>query len=157
MTLLHEIEAAIPALRRYARAVLQDPVAADDLVQDCLERALATRRSWHGDGSVRVWMFRILLDLHHDALRPEQAVAVTEEATEPAQHTLQAAIARLPPDQRQALLLVALEGMTLAEAALVLGQSEGTLISRLGRARAALRAIPGRKGAAAQSAGMEHG
>ncbi|MBW6506302.1 MAG: sigma-70 family RNA polymerase sigma factor [Rhodobacteraceae bacterium] len=159
MTVLDEIEAAIPALRRYAVALLRDRTAADDLVQDCLERALARRAGWRGEGSVRGWMFRILVNLHHDGQRQRpkgvQLTLVSEDMAEfsrpgaqeghMALREVQAAIARLPEDQRKALLLVALEGMSLAEAAAVLGLAEGTLASRLGRARASLRAATGRK------------
>lgn len=167
MTVLDEIEAAIPALRRFAGALLRDRVAADDLVQDCLERALARRAAWRGEGSVRAWMFRILVNLHRDALRRHAGGAHLNvvgdgiaELSGPgpqeghmALREVQAAIARLPEDQRQALLLVALEGMALAEAAAVLGLAEGTLASRLARARAALRAATGRD---AQKAARPH-
>lgn len=163
MTVLDEIEAAIPALRRYAQALLRDRAAADDLVQDCLERALARRAGWRGEGSVRGWMFRILVNLHHDGQRqrsrgPHLSVVGDDmaEFSRPgaqeghmALREVQAAITRLPDDQRQALLLVALEGMSLVEAAAVLGLAEGTLASRLGRARASLRAATGRESAKA--------
>jgi RNA polymerase sigma-70 factor (ECF subfamily) len=157
MSLLDEIETAIPALRRYAHALMRDRDAADDLVHDCLERALARRHLWRGDGPVRAWMFRILLNLHRDGLRrkPQRHLvavdSLTKEPAGPARQEahmdlseVQAAIGRLPDDQRRALLLVALEGMSLAEAAAILDIPEGTLVSRLGRARAALREMTGR-------------
>ena len=157
MSLLDEIEAAIPSLRRYAHALMRDRDAADDLVQDSLERALARRHLWRGDGPVRAWMFRILLNLHRDGLRQaprRHLVAVESLPKEPAGparqeahmdlREVQAAIGHLPDDQRRALLLVALEGMSLAEAAALLDIPEGTLVSRLGRARAALREMTGR-------------
>jgi len=159
VTMLDEIEAAIPSLRRYAFALLRDRAAADDLVQDCLERALARHAGWRGEGSVRAWLYRILLNLYRDGLRRRPAGVhlslvnsgvVAELARPGAQEGHMAlaevatAMAKLPDDQRQALLLVALEGMRLAEAAAVLGIAEGTLASRLGRARAALRAATGR-------------
>jgi anti-sigma factor RsiW len=87
MSLLDEIETAIPALRRYAHALMRDRDAADDLVHDCLERALARRHLWRGDGPVRAWMFRILLNLHRDGLRrkPQRhLVAVDSLTKEPA-------------------------------------------------------------------------
>jgi RNA polymerase sigma-70 factor (ECF subfamily) len=169
MTMLDEIEAAIPALRRYAHALLRDRAAAEDLVQDCLERALTRRKSWRGEGSVRGWMFRILQNLHRDGLRRRPPAAhlatISEGGHELAQpggqeghlalREVQAAIAQLPDDQRSALLLVALEGMTLAEAAAVLGLPTGTLASRLGRARAALRAATGREAEAGARPGSE--
>lgn len=155
MSFLDEIEAMIPALRRYARALAQDRAVADDLVQDCLERALQQRDSWRGSGSLRGWMFRILLNLHRDGRRRASHLVVVPDAPEPSRpggqeghlqlREVQAAVQRLPEDQRRALLLVALEGMTLAEAAAALDIPEGTLVSRLGRARAALREMTGRE------------
>jgi len=156
MPLLDEIEATIPALRRYARALLRDREGADDLVQDCLERAVAKRHSWRRDGPVQAWMFRILLNCHRDSLRrtPRHLVAVDDLHTEPSHPApqdahmalaeVQTAIAALPDDQRAALLLVALEGMTFDEAAAALGIPKGTLMSRLGRARDRLRTMTGR-------------
>jgi len=162
MAFLDEVEAAIPALRRYARALLRDGERADDLVQDCLERALARQADWRGDGkatgSPRPWLFRILLNLARDAARQDAArghlVPVDALFPEPARPApqedrlalaeVERALARLPADQRQALLLVTVGGMGLAEAAEALDLPEGTLASRLGRARETLRALTGR-------------
>jgi len=153
MPLLDEIEAAIPALRAYARALLRQREGADDLVQDTLEAALARQGQWRGEGSVRGWMFRILLNRFRDGRRrglARPALSVVADLAVPAPQEAQlalsevhAGIGRLPEDQRAALLLVALEGMGLAEAAAVLGIPEGTLASRLGRARLALRQMTG--------------
>jgi len=152
------IEAAIPALRAYARALLHDREAADDLVQDTLETAVARARQWRGDGTLRSWLFRILLNRFRDGLRRRRAapvVALFPDAPEPpvpgdgearlALAEVHAAMGRLPEDQRAALLLVALEGLSLAEAAQALGVAEGTLASRLARARAGLRQMTGRE------------
>ena len=158
MPLLTEIEAAIPALRRYARALVRNRDTADDLVQDCLERALARRADWRGEGPLQAWLFRILLNCHRDQLRRQpdagHLVSVDDMAPEPARPGGQdghmalaevgAAIDRLPVDQRRALLLVALEGMTIHQAALALEIPAGTLMSRIGRARSALRTMTGR-------------
>jgi len=156
MTVLDEIEAAIPALRRYAHALVRDRDAADDLVQDCLERAVARLPYWRGDGPVRAWLFRILLNRFRDTRRagaraqlvPIDRVDLPARPGSQAAHLelgeVHAAMGRLPDDQRAALLLVAVEGMTLAEAAAAMDVPEGTLASRLGRARAALRAMTGR-------------
>ena len=156
MTFLDEIEAAIPALRRYAHALVHQREAAEDLVQDTLERALRRGHLWRGDGPVRAWLFRILLNRFRDVRRRAGAVhlvavdAVPEPSRPGGQEDhldlaeVHRAMTRLPDDQRAALLLVALEGMRLAEAAAVLGIPEGTLVSRLGRARAALRLMTGR-------------
>lgn len=154
MTLLDEIESCLPALRRYAHALVRDREAADDLVQDCLERAISRRGQWRGEGSVRAWLFRILLNQFRDSRRRDAArvrLVAVDSVAEPARPAAQedhlalrevyAAIGRLPPDQRAALLLVALEGMNFTEAAHVLNIPEGTLASRLARARAALRAM----------------
>ncbi len=159
MSLLDEIEASIPMLRRYAHALSRDREDADDLVQDCLERAVARRDRWRGDGPVRAWLFRILLNRFRDQRRGAGArvrLVPASAATEPSRsggqedrlalHEVHAAIGRLPADQRAALLLVALEGMSIAEAAGTLQIPEGTLTSRLARARQALRRETGRDG-----------
>lgn len=158
MTVLDEIEAAIPALRRYAYALARDSADADDLVQDCLERALARRALWRGEGPVRAWLYRILLNRFRDGRRVaarvhlvpvEGILALTPpdgQETHLALREVHEAMGRLPDDQRAALLLVALEGMSLAEAARTLGIPEGTLASRIGRARAALRQMTGHSG-----------
>ncbi|WP_353474558.1 sigma-70 family RNA polymerase sigma factor [Salipiger sp. H15] len=157
MTLLDEIETAIPALRRYAHALVRDRDGAEDLVQDCLERAVARRQFWRGEGEVRAWLFRILLNRFRDGVRstrgraqlvpletvPDPAQPAPQEA-QMALREVHAAMARLPEEQRAALLLVAVEGMSLAEAARVLSVPEGTVASRIARARAALRSMTGR-------------
>jgi RNA polymerase sigma-70 factor, ECF subfamily len=158
MTVLDQIEAAIPALRRYAHALVRDRARADDLVQDCLERAVAKRQMWRGDGPVQAWLFRIMLNRHRDLLRAAgpagHLVAVQDLASEPAQSggqeahlalaEVHAAMGRLPVDQRAALLIVALEGRTFEEAASILAIPKGTLMSRLARARSTLRVLTGR-------------
>ena len=158
MTVLDDIEASIPALRRYAHALLRDRDRADDLVQDCLERAVAKRHLWRGDGPVQAWLFRILINRHRDLYRaapaPGHLVAVEDLEMELAQpggqeahlalRDVQTAITRLPMDQREALLMVALQGKTCDEAAAILDIPTGTLMSRLGRARATLRVLTGR-------------
>jgi RNA polymerase sigma-70 factor, ECF subfamily len=159
MSILDEIEAAIPGLRAYARALARDREAADDLVQDTLETALARRGQWRGEGSLRGWLCRILLNRFRDGLRRARptatVLALVPDAADPAStrrsegrlalSEVHHAMGRLPEDQRAALLLVALEGLSLSEAASVLGCAEGTLASRLARARAALREMTGRE------------
>ncbi len=129
MPVLDEIEAAIPSLRAYARGLMRDRDAADDLVQDTLESAVAHMGQWRGEGALRGWLF-------------PAAPAAADGRLQLAE--VHAAMGRLPEDQRAALLLVGLEGMSIAEAAEVLGIAQGTLASRLGRARAALRQMTGR-------------
>jgi RNA polymerase sigma-70 factor (ECF subfamily) len=158
MPYLDEIEAAIPGLRAFARALARDRELADDLVQDTLEAALARQAQWRGDGPLRGWLCRILLNRFRDGLRRNRAAPVTlalvpDPPDLPAARLAEgrlalaevhAAMGQLPDDQRAALLLVALEGLSLAEAASVMGCAEGTLASRLARARAALRQATGR-------------
>lgn len=158
MAVLDNIEASIPALRRFARALMRDRDRADDLVQDCLERAVAKRHQWRGDGPVQAWLFRILLnryrDLHRRSPDHVHLVAIEDLTVEPAQgggqeqglalREVQDAIARLPLDQREVLLIVALEGKSFNEAASLLDIPKGTLMSRLARGRATLRLVTGR-------------
>lgn len=152
MDFLSEIEAAIPHLRRYARALVGDRDRADDLVQDCLERALSRRSLWRKTGPLKNWLFRILLNRFRDDYRRATARPVLipidgsrrvaadgNQDAHLALREVQAAMDRLPDDQRAVLLLVAVEGLSLAEAAAVLGVADGTVASRLARGRAALR------------------
>ena len=157
MQFLDEIETHVPALRRYARALTRDVDRADDLVQDCLERAIRKQALWQPTGSLKSWLFRILLNLYRNELRTNRRhgehVAVdtllVEPSIAPAQPgrvalaEMSRAIDTLNVEQREALLLVVLEGLSYAEAADSLSIPIGTLMSRLGRARAALRAAVG--------------
>ncbi len=154
---LDEIEGCVPALRRYARALTHNPDRADDLVQDCLERAIRKRGLWRPSGSVRSWVFRILLNVHRNDLRrtrrPPLPLSLDDAmpGNEPAGPDVQPgrlalaetarAMQALPDEQREVLLLVAVEEMSYAEAAAVLSIPVGTLMSRLARARAALRGL----------------
>ncbi|MGL5012382.1 MAG: sigma-70 family RNA polymerase sigma factor [Paracoccaceae bacterium] len=158
MTILDDIEAAIPALRRYAMALVRDRSRADDLVQDCLERAVAKRHLWRGDGPVQAWLFTILINRHRDVLRatplPGHLIAVDDLVHEPAitgaqdghmaLREVHTAMGRLPVEQREALLMVAIGGKTFQEACTILDIPKGTLMSRIARARATLRALTGR-------------
>lgn len=143
----------IPHLRRYAAALLRDRDGADDLVQECLMRAVDRLHSWRPDASMRVWLFTILHNLHLNRLRDAKrdgalgapAGDVDSRATPPAQDAslalrdLSAALARLPEEQRSVILLVGLEGLSYAEAATVTGAPVGTVMSRLSRGREWLR------------------
>jgi RNA polymerase sigma-70 factor (ECF subfamily) len=154
--ILHEIEVLVPALRRYARALTRDIDRADDLVQDCLERAIAKRGLFRPSGPVRAWLFTILVNLHRNSLRgarrrgdvvdfdsvPEPSVPAPQPG-HLALAELDRAIGTLPLDQKEALLLVTLEGLSYQEAATILDIPIGTLMSRLGRARATLKALTG--------------
>ncbi|MGH6945855.1 MAG: sigma-70 family RNA polymerase sigma factor [Kiloniellales bacterium] len=152
--LLRAIEAEIPALRRYARALLRDSERADDLVQDCLERALSRLHLWRRPGNLRAWLFTIMHNVNANQRRasgrrpipvaldaiPERGQAATQVTDVAAREVLEA-LERLSADQRQVLLLVAVEGLRYQEAAQVLGVPLGTVMSRLGRGRERLREL----------------
>jgi len=150
------ILAEIPRLRRYARALLRDRDAADDLVQDCLERALSRIDNWQSSDSPRRWLFTIMHHLFIDQTRRRKRQSETlaqygnlsDQASVPASQ-LDSVVSRevfdalqqIGADRRAALLLVGVEGLTYAEAATVLGIPAGTLMSRIARGREELRAL----------------
>ncbi len=142
----------IPRLRRYARALVGDRVAADDLVQDTLERAWAKLHLYRRGTDLRAWLFTVMHNVfvnQRRAARPTSPIdeAMPELAQDGRQtdglvlRDLDHAIRRLPPEQREVLLLVALEDMSYEEAAATLGIPIGTVMSRLARAREKLRAM----------------
>lgn len=148
------IEPLIPALRRYAYALLRDHTAADDLVQDTLERALLHWSSRRNDGDLRAWLFAILRNLHvgrqRQALRRGAVVDIDEdELPETAAgqdivletRDVLAVLDHLPEEQKSLLLLVGVEDFSYEEAARVLDVPIGTVMSRLSRARRRLRSI----------------
>jgi RNA polymerase sigma-70 factor (ECF subfamily) len=148
------IEPLIPALRRYAYALLHDHTAADDLVQDTLERALLHWSSRRSDGDLRAWLFAILRNLHvsrhRQALHRGTVVDIDEdELPETAAgqdivletRDVLMALDQLPEEQKSLLLLVGVEDFSYEEAARVLDVPIGTVMSRLSRARRRLRSI----------------
>jgi RNA polymerase sigma-70 factor, ECF subfamily len=151
LSVFHQgIEAAIPALRRYARALTRDAEVADDLVQDTLVRALRSEHLFHG-GDVRSWLYTILTNLNRNRLRSlarRPAHSPIEEGDAPdvsggpetGGRDIERALAALVDDQRSALLLVVLEGLSYREVAEVQGVPIGTVMSRLARARAQIKA-----------------
>ena len=161
---LDGIEACIPDLRRYARALTNDPWRSDDLVQECLEKAIKKQAYWRPIGSQKSWLMKILLNDFRNEMRRRRREGVRipidsvadDLATRPAQPGRLAlvetgrALASLPLEQKEALLLVVLEGMNYSEAAEILGISMGTLMSRLGRARAKLRLMTSEDAAASE-------
>jgi RNA polymerase sigma-70 factor (ECF subfamily) len=150
MTASHrDIEAEIPRLRRYARALVRDVGAADDLVQDCLARALSRLHLWQEGTNLRAWLFTILHNQHVNRIRESIRAGTPVELSEagsllsqPANQDgclelrdLERALARLPEEQRAVILLVGLEGMRYEHAGAVLGIPTGTVRSRLSRGR----------------------
>jgi RNA polymerase sigma factor (sigma-70 family) len=148
---LHE---HLRALRRYALVLTRDPAAAEDLVQDCLARAIAAADRWRPGSDLRTWLFRILHNAHVSdrrkaKVRRDAMLELPEPVASPPQvdrvelRQVLDALARVPEPQRQPIILVALEELSYAEAARVLGLPLGTFMSRLGRGRAALRRLLG--------------
>jgi RNA polymerase sigma-70 factor, ECF subfamily len=145
----------IPKLRRYARALLGDPVRSDDLVQEALERALSRSHLWQPGTDIRAWMFTILHNVHVNNQRqrryrdeyqeltddrPELATPATQERALEIRD-LARGLQLLPAPQRQVVLLVGLEGMNYKQVAAVLDIPIGTVMSRLHRGREALRRL----------------
>lgn len=144
----------IPQLRRYARALTGNYTAAEDLVQDTLERAWKRIGLWRLGSDLRAWLFTIMHNLHVNQLKadsrqqgqpPEQATL--DLSVRPTQEDrlelrdLNKALRRLSNEQREVLLLVGLEQMSYEEVAKVLAIPIGTVMSRLSRGRDQLRAM----------------
>ncbi len=145
--------AELPRLRRYARALVGERAAADDLVQDTLERAWSRIAQWRQGSDLRAWLFSIMHNLRVDQLRrpglntlpmEDEDCAVPTRATQSDRLELvdlDTALARLPEEQRAVLLLIAIEEMRYDEVAAALGIPIGTVMSRLSRGRERLRLI----------------
>jgi len=142
----------IPRLRRYARALTGDVNRADDLVQDCLARALTHLKLWKPGTDMRAWLFTIMHNLfvsecRKNSKQPDMATFNTIDVPGPCDNSdadvrlseLQAGLQRLAPKQSEVLLLVSLEGLSYREVAAVLGIPNGTVMSRLHRGRQELR------------------
>lgn len=143
----------LPRLRRYARALTGDRHAADDLVQDTLERGWSKFALWRRGSRLDAWLLAIMHNVFVSQYRsrPPPAVNLDDMVAEPASRAvqsdalevrdLQAALAQLPPEQREVLLLVTLEEYSYAETARLLGVPIGTVMSRLARGREKLRTL----------------
>lgn len=149
----HQILEHVPRLRRYARALLGDRYAADDLVQDTLERAWNKFHLWRPESDLRAWLFTIMHNVFVNQVRskrsdiektmeelPDVPVRATQsDSLEIAD--VERALRALPDDQREVLLLVAIEEMTYDEASRALAIPIGTVMSRLSRARERMRRL----------------
>lgn len=148
-----QLIACIPRLRRYARALISDRAGADDLVQDTMERGWHKLASWRHGSDMRAWLFGIMHNLHVDQIRkPSLSTVVLDDDTPTPSFSapqtdrlevrdMESALKMLPVEQREILLLVALEEMTYEEVAATLRIPLGTVMSRLSRARERLRAL----------------
>jgi RNA polymerase sigma-70 factor, ECF subfamily len=150
-----QIEAELPRLRRYARALVRDVVGADDLVQDCLTRALGKLHLWREGTDLRAWLFTILHNQYVNHVRRSVRTGTTMTfagmdllLSQPANQAaglelrdLDRALAQLIAEQREVILLIGLEGMSYCDASAVLGVPIGTVRSRLSRGRLALREL----------------
>ena len=149
------IEQQIPRLRRYARALTRNRERADDLVQDTLSRALVKEQFWQPGTNLRAWLFTIMHNQNVNNVRRavresgmvdmEQISATLPATTDPTasrqMFELERALAQLPLEQRQVILLVGLEGMSYEDAAGILSVPVGTVRSRLSRGRDILRKL----------------
>ena len=150
------ILAEMPRLRRYARALLRDRDSADDLVQDCLERALSRLDNWRTGENPRRWLFTIMHHLFVDQARKtkrraevvmltlddsEAMSSPAEQADSVASREIIEALQAISPERRAALVIVGIEGFSYAEAATILGIPAGTLMSRVARGREELRGL----------------
>lgn len=149
----HQILEHIPRLRRYARALLGDRYAADDLVQDTLERAWNKFHLWRPESDLRAWLFTIMHNVFVNQVRnkrsevektmeelPVVAVRATQsDSLEVAD--VEIALRALPDEQREVLILIAIEEMTYEEASRALAIPIGTVMSRLSRARERMRGL----------------
>jgi len=152
-----EIEALIPRLTRYARALTRDGVDADDLVQESLGRALGKIHKWEEGTDLRAWLFTILHNQYVSRVRREareragielqkrspRLTPVQQQITRLELRDLRLAIAKLSEEQRSVILFVGLEGMRYDQAAAVLNLPVGTVRSRVARGRETLRILTG--------------
>lgn len=158
-----DVVGELPALQRYARSLTRG-ANVDDLVNETLLRAYERRASFQEGRALKPWLLSVMHNVFVDsrradrseARRMEQVADLRDQFEAPAQEhhvrltQVYRALMELPDEQRSAIHLVAIEGLAFTDAASVLGIPSGTLMSRLARARAALREF---EGAAAGGAG----
>ena len=145
-----QILALLPQLRRYSRSLTRSDAESEDLLQDCVEKALVNRAQWRG-ANIRSWAYRNMTNLHLNARRAvaRRPAAPLEEADTVAENTappdplernrLVQALEILPKEARAVLMLVVVEGHSYQEVAEILEIPIGTVMSRLSRARQMLR------------------
>lgn len=150
MPSLSQIEILLPELRAYSRFITAGADDADDLVQDAIERALRTPGRPSVLQSFRPWMFRVIRNLHYDELRKRRVrreysdglARLSNDAPVTSDHardfSIRQAFDKLTPEYREVLFLVDIFGMKYVEAAQVMGVPNGTVMSRVSRARRAM-------------------
>ncbi len=150
------IEAEIPRLRRYARFLAGSPDRADDLVQECLTRAIAKIDSWKPGTNLRAWLFVILRNCFFTEIRRQSRSPLVEESDSHQASSLanqeshmsllevRRAFQALSEEHKEVLILVAMEGLPYEEAASIMNVPIGTVRSRASRARQTLREAVGR-------------
>jgi RNA polymerase sigma-70 factor (ECF subfamily) len=153
------IEALLPRLRRFARTLTRQPSDADDLVQITVERALVRLEQWQPETRLESWMFTIMKNAWIDEVRsrtrrdrvfaPEEAGTSVGDSSSEAHMiglSVEAALEQLPDEQRLAVGLVLVEGLSYKEAAAIMEVPMGTLTSRLARGRETLMRLLGGNG-----------
>lgn len=145
-----EMLALMPMLRRYSRSLSRTDADGEDLLQDCVEKALANKRQWRGTG-LKSWAYTIMTNLYRNRHRAEkrhpsesldghESIAIADTLGDTLENDrLHGALALLSPDMRAVLMLVTVEGYSYQEAAETLSIPLGTVMSRLSRARETLR------------------
>ncbi|MDQ0135797.1 RNA polymerase sigma-70 factor (ECF subfamily) [Neorhizobium galegae] len=145
-----QILALLPSLRRYSRSLTRSDTESEDLLQDCVEKALVSRGQWRG-ANFKSWAYRIMTNLHLNARRSvarrpsvgieeAETLAASTSADDPLEkNRLVQALETLPKEARAVLMLVVVEGYAYQEVADMLDIPIGTVMSRLSRARQALR------------------
>jgi RNA polymerase sigma-70 factor (ECF subfamily) len=150
-----QIEEHLPSIRRYAHALEKNPHAAEDLIQDCVERALTRHEQFQAGTNLRTWLFTIMHNLQCDRKRKDVRRGVhvpleewSDGASTPGKQTdnlemrdFRRAFGKLDPRDQQIMILIGMEGMSYEETAEVLEVKVGTVKSRLFRARERLRAV----------------
>jgi RNA polymerase sigma-70 factor, ECF subfamily len=141
------LEAQLPRLRRYARALTRDPSRADDLIQDTLVRALAKQHLYQDGTNLRAWLFTLMHNQHVNDVRRNvregdsldvdtvaaHLVAVTDPTASRQLRELDEAIGKLAMEQRQVILLIGLEGMSYEETAAILSAGRDRALALVAR------------------------
>jgi RNA polymerase sigma-70 factor, ECF subfamily len=156
MDIRSQLPDELPYLRRFARSLARDPILADDLVQDCVEKAIAGSHTYDPARPLRAWLYAILRNtfisdrrknLRLVTAKSVDDLAEHEGATAPEQESglalnlINTALNALPAQQREVIALVSIEGLSYKEVAEIIGVPIGTIMSRLSRARNQLQEI----------------